>query len=607
VDDDDEELLMLNGPLEALTQLLVEDDKEIQHMNSGLLDAAKKLSDPEIAAINEFATAGQRCLARLSGDTLLALEAAQAVDRALHRNDQMSVALNGSFAITPRAGDAPAVGPPVEQTKKQTKEQKSVAELFRRFDSDNDGALSEEEFRQAFRKLTGGTLSDAQVDKMVRAADVNRDGFVDIFEFTVWLYSSSEDQQKGVLRRNSSTTTGVGPTTAGVGADAELAKLTDQLNAMKAELKVKNKALGQMEEQHEQEMKITHDFWREIAKHAVLTIDQKVDLKCAAWLGNGKYGFVMKATRREDGKDLVLKMMGIRWAHLAVKEWQHGAMIGKHPNIVEYEDVMIHADGDNVVRDMIKLGYDQGHLKARSGNRRTQFPDRYICLTQEFMNAGSIQDWIDDDHLRPGGMFVVMRQVAAALAFLHGVGVCHNDIKPENVMVNQDRGSASGDGVVVKLGDLGLTAKSTDTSADFWQYGMTVFCMVTGERFGSRKYRPQLSETFASECQQAIEGAQPSGRLRDTLVEVPDILRRVFKKEVAMEELATKACLHGWDFFDEGARCATPGAKGISRSQRKLSTVDVGVFEAKASGRLVVSMSPKGEHQPSSSMPPPGG
>merc|ERR1719282_1057801 len=98
---------------------------------------------------------------------------------------------------------------------------------------------------------------------------------------------------------------------------------------------------------------------------------------------------------------------------------------------------MLHSDDDNTVRSLIQAGYEAGELKSRT--KRTNFPDRYICLTQEFMNAGTVQDWIDDDQLRPGGMFVVMRKVAAALAFLHDMGVTHNDIKPENVMVNMER------------------------------------------------------------------------------------------------------------------------------------------------------------------------
>jgi len=314
----------------------------------------------------------------------------------------------------------------------------------------------------------------------------------------------------------------------------------------------------------------------------------------------------MRARRREDGRDVVLKMMGIRWAHLAVKEWQHGAMIGKHPCIVEYDEVMIHNDDDCMMRNMIQAGYEKGSLKSRATSKRTQFPDRYICLTQEFMNRGTVQDWIDGDQLRPGGMFVVMRKVAAALAFLHQMGVTHNDIKPENVMVNMEREMVDGDAVVVKLGDLGLTARSSDQSADFWQYGMTAFCMTTGEKFGSRKYRPAAAEGFVKECRQACEAAMPQGKLRVTLAEVPEILHAVFTNEATMAQISERACLQGWKFFDEGDRCVSREAtsKPLIRPTKPQTPKANAEFEGKSVNRVVSQMSPT---EDPIATPPPGG
>merc|ERR1739846_127579 len=117
------------------------------------------------------------------------------------------------------------------------------------------------------------------------------------------------------------------------------------------------------------------------------------------------------------------------------------------------------------------------------------------------MNRGTVQDWMDKKLLMPGGMFVVMQRVATALAYMHSMGVTHNDIKPENVMLHQEcQNDVESTEILVKLGDFGLATKSMNQSADFWQYGMTVFCMITGERFGARKYRPEHVEKFVAEC-----------------------------------------------------------------------------------------------------------
>merc|ERR1712176_1136221 len=109
--------------------------------------------------------------------------------------------------------------------------------------------------------------------------------------------------------------------------------------------------------------------------------------------------------------------------------------------------------------------------------------------------------------LLPGGMFVVLQKVACALAYMHSEGVTHNDIKPENVMLHQSGKGPESSEVVVKLGDLGLATKSQDRTADFWQYGMTMFCMVTGEKFGSRKYRLENVPEFLEEFKGTIEGS----------------------------------------------------------------------------------------------------
>merc|ERR1719267_261580 len=96
------------------------------------------------------------------------------------------------------------------------------------------------------------------------------------------------------------------------------------------------------------------DFWRNIAKNSIMTIDKKVDLDTHEWLGNGKFGFVLSAVRRSDRRDVVVKMMGLRWAHLAIKEYQHGSTLGKCSSIVEYDDVMIHNDDSKSFEKLLK-------------------------------------------------------------------------------------------------------------------------------------------------------------------------------------------------------------------------------------------------------------
>jgi len=327
----------------------------------------------------------------------------------------------------------------------------------------------------------------------------------------------------------------------------ELEEWKTKNSALKAELDAKIRALTTMERRFDEEMDASLDFWRDIARHAIHTIDTKVDLENSVWLGNGKFGFVLKATRHKDKKEVVVKMMGLRWAHLAVKEWQYGSTVGKHKNIVDYDDVMLHNDDDQNFARLLRKGYESGKLKSRQ--KQSTFPDRYICLTQEFMNRGTVQDWMDNDLLLPGGMLSVMQSVACALAFMHKQGVTHNDIKPENVMLGQDSSDKRA-AVTVKLGDLGCCKKSKDVAADYWQYGMTAFCMVTGEKFGTRKYRSDLANGFCDECAQVLEKERVEGALGQALSKVPGFMRRIFPMDITMEELQDESALEGWTFFD---------------------------------------------------------
>merc|ERR1719213_1625841 len=104
-------------------------------------------------------------------------------------------------------------------------------------------------------------------------------------------------------------------------------------------------------------------------------------------------------------------------------------------------------------------------------------------------------------------------------------------------MLHQDDDSSDRSEVVVKLGDLGCCIKSTDTTNDYWQYCMTAFCMVTGEKFGARKYRKELEAEFVAECKAALSADNFEGELGTSLLQVPDIIKGVFSKDLCLDEV----------------------------------------------------------------------
>ncbi|CAG9325341.1 unnamed protein product [Blepharisma stoltei] len=58
-----------------------------------------------------------------------------------------------------------------------------LEELFRLFDRNHNGSLSELEIKTVMEQVSGHGFSDQQVHEIIRSADKNSDGSIDIREF----------------------------------------------------------------------------------------------------------------------------------------------------------------------------------------------------------------------------------------------------------------------------------------------------------------------------------------------------------------------------------------------------------------------------------------
>lgn len=126
-------------------------------------------------------------------------------------------------------------------------------------------------------------------------------------------------------------------------------------------------------------------------------------------------------------------------------------------------------------------------------------------FVMEFVAGTSLRKRIPPRGLPPAEAFPIFEQVCDALEFIHGEGVIHRDVKPENIFLS-DRGG-------VKLGDFGLVglleedtlkehltgkssamgtalymapeqrtdARSVDQRADIYSLGVTFYEMLTGQ------------------------------------------------------------------------------------------------------------------------------
>eukprot|EP00929_Paragymnodinium_shiwhaense_P015071 TRINITY_DN123080_c0_g1_i1.p1 TRINITY_DN123080_c0_g1~~TRINITY_DN123080_c0_g1_i1.p1 ORF type:complete len:592 (+),score=122.47 TRINITY_DN123080_c0_g1_i1:66-1778(+) len=519
--------------------------------------ASALLSDlpvQDAEALKQLEEAGRRCLTALAVDTVAAIRD-----------------LAASFSVS-KGSEKLAEAHGQDDGNSCQMSAATMHKMFVQFDTDGDGLISLLDFGDVMKRLgAAATFSEEEIRALAAAADANGDGYVDEAEFVAWLGSSAADSAPtteeehddsaadvlGDLLRNEQKRMQSLVSKANSRAQALEVKLEDVANKHRIELHRAEERLRKTEATLEDDSNASVQFWRNVAKTSSSSKLGKVaNMESLEVIGHGKYGYVMKATRTKDRSQCVVKVMSTRWAHIAIREWHIGQLVDDHINIVaaEYKDVLLHADDDGRLAQILTASL-QREQDGSKPSKRAALPDTWICCVQEFMNGGTVQDCIDRNSLLPEGLLSVMQSVASALAYMHQRNVSHNDIKPANILLHQE---FQGMPLLAKLGDLGLAAKSKDHSNDFNQYGMTAFCMTSGEQFGKRKFKPDLVPTLLSELEALTSSAggdcdgdaAAQQRVVSALQQLPDLLRKIWAGDVLMVEVREWPALQGWKIYD---------------------------------------------------------
>ena len=176
-----------------------------------------------------------------------------------------------------------------------------------------------------------------------------------------------------------------------------------------------------------------------------------------------------------------------------------------------------------------------------------ELPDGRVWFTMPLLQGRSLRALVAEEPLDAGRVIGILRQVCKGLAAAHEAGVIHRDVKPENIMVVEDRGRRD----AVRMLDWGVAAMSAeaeggagtiagtpyyiapelvaglpyDHRADIYSLGCTAFEMITGH---PPFQGPTLDEILAAHVEKP-----PPSLDKESTNPVPTALAKVVAKCMA--------------------------------------------------------------------------
>ena len=263
-------------------------------------------------------------------------------------------------------------------------------------------------------------------------------------------------------------------------------------------------------------------------------------------------------------------------------------------------------------------GLDHPHVIRVLGQGETSEEGVWYAMP---LAQGSLQDALPELSRNPAAILDVIRQVCAGLAYIHGEGIFHRDLKPGNVLRTQSGTWAISDfGLAVEVernttaltstlrAGLGswwytapeqwLSARSADDRSDIYSLGKVLQELVTGEppvnnEMPSGPLRPVVERATANRPEQRYESVADLLAAVESAVEAPkgtwenaeDVAKRLLERvrlprppDEDLAELLSWAQSLNEDEHDDMAALARVLPWISARSVRKLWAMDSEAF-----------------------------